>query len=122
MREILFRGKNAITGEWIYGDLIHCDTGIHMSGENADFVLVKEKTIGQFTGLYDKNGKEIFEGDIVEAKLTNGNYQGFSWGLQLVSFQNGAFGLITDKKEFTPLINYNYNVEFEIMGNIYNKH
>ena len=82
-------------------------------------IEVDSETVGQFTGLCDKNGKKSFEGDIVEAKLANGNYQGFSWGAQIVSFKKGAFALMTAKKEFTPFESYNPNVEFEIIGDIY---
>lgn len=49
------------------------------------------ETVGQFTGLFDKNGKEIYEGDIVERIVTNGyDYFGF---IGEVSFNNGKFGI-----------------------------
>lgn len=65
MRDILFRGKRALTKEWIFGDLAHCENGLFMSDKEGDFVKVKPETVGQYTGLTDKNGNKIFEGDIL---------------------------------------------------------
>ena len=72
MREIKFRGRKS-NGEWIYGDLVH-NVGVGASTalifpeeahDSWDRYIIDAHTIGQFTGLHDKNGKEIYEGDIV---------------------------------------------------------
>lgn len=91
MRTIKFRGKSILYDEWLYGDLVH-------SADNKRFgILVNDKysydecevvpdTVGQFIGLYDCNGKEIYEGDILDFN-----------GLTVeVRFVRGAFAFLVN--------------------------
>ena len=71
-REILFRGKRIDNGEWVEGNYIFEDfdrVGIHQIGTIIQCFVIPE-TVGQFTGLLDKNDNKIFEGDII--KFING--------------------------------------------------
>ena len=66
MREILFRGKD-IAGNWHYGvPLVFTEDYVCMTAPHTYNKKVESSTVGQYTGLTDKNGKKIFEGDIVK--------------------------------------------------------
>ena len=136
MRTIKFRGKNN-SGEWIYGSLLTWPNGHtkiydtlladgSMGGHDVD-----PETVGQFTGLLDLNGNEVYEGDIV---MYDGNPE---LGQRIVAFYDQAF-CIFDPKEYeyvkrgsSPYMNdyqlptcmneWSVDGLLKVVGNIYDK-
>lgn len=98
MREILFRGKASVNhkgegGYWIYGDLVQLVQNrglVFMDNGHRILFAVDRETIGQYTGLTDKNCNKVFEGDIVRFVYVDG-VGNDSHDEFLIIFEHGAF-------------------------------
>ena len=127
MREILFRGKRVDNGEWIQGDivqfLVHGVVRIVEQEPSYKDAEVDSDTVGQFTGLTDKNGRKIFEGDIIHLEYSQVFFGGVYFGEYTaeVSYKEGCFitdGINNGDEIETPLSGFD-NDEVEIIGNIH---
>ena len=121
MMEILFRGKRTINGDWVYGDFVHGnerkslrDSIFVYDSETQSFndYEINPSTLGQYTGLTDKNGKRIFEGDIIR-KTNKGRYPEI--------FTANIYTKFPAKEEvhYGPCERFTESCEYEIIGNIH---
>ncbi len=120
MREILYRGKRTDNSEWVYGDLYHrkiCGA-ISPTIHNMDYTggSVIPSTVGQYTGLNDKNGKKIFEGDYLKTRALTGEVyvQEVRWTnkFNIVGFR------MVDSDEYWDDFD-DYEGRIEVVGNIH---
>jgi len=132
MRTIKFRGKTELTGEWVYG-FFSMGGSVRFEHQNQDERIVPRyliddgllhdvipETIGQFTGLTDKNGKEIYEGDIIKIveKFDDENVYTSNG---VVCFEEGIYEL-QNGKHFAYLgwLMHNDDItKLEVIGNIH---
>ena len=129
-RQIEFRGKRVDNGEWVYGDLSSMAQRVYISNFQPDntykdgaenthlykHLWVIPETIGQFTGLTDKTGKKIFEGDILQF-IENPKFK------EEVSFDDGAFGFYYKRTDsviaFSDHEHGEDTEEYEVIGNVH---
>lgn len=123
MREILFRGKTTRTKMWVFGHYsTNYGTGHPEIREKAEccFTEVIPETVGQYTGLTDKNGKKIFEGDIIFcSQEINGNFIDKHIEKGYVEMKHGAFGLHRKQGYYRTFKDWLEDYEYEIIGNIH---
>jgi len=111
-REIKFRGRNRTTEEWVYGYYVERD-GVWYGmiyDKNGLGIKVDKETVEQYTGLKDKNGKEIYEGDIVKFEDTK--------HIGIVCLKDGEF-LVEELPKRNAVRLLWCEKHAEIIGNIY---
>lgn len=125
MREIIFRGRMN-DGRWIHGSLDVMEYGsTNIITPDSSFLgrnwRVDPETVGQYTGMCDKRGKKIFEGDIVGASMPPIDCMaGFEWPPNAVCYHQGSFCFMTRHgATWTTLGGFAPAVELEVLGNVH---